>query len=625
MASLIIGIEENVRPESEYYGKLVEWREKYQTWHYGISLSNTHFFSLGTLEKQELQLLKRHDIRDFDLRILPDVKSPFESDEVIERLKYALRWLDDLPENSSQKTITGRSLAFQILTGNPDYEYSGDTKLIPPDLSYEDYLKQVSPKLQHSKLGDFLGNRKNWPYIFLFLFAFLIVVAIGLINDGYGFVPDMPWLRWMLFLLLFLLIIANVAIVSNWIANFKWSGFQKKSFWDWLQLLIVPLMLALGAFYLNSAAEFRDNQIAQEQKHQEILTDYFSKMQGLIVETKKSKQTPGSKESNSKERLLLEFRPTAQALTLSVLEQLDGKRKGKVITYLAESQLITVDNNSPSTEPEINLYGANLKGMVLNDVDQVETVDKKPLGVVIDKADITNSNIKNVKLFEGSQLRESDFSQANLTDVYFTGADMQGAKFIKSQMTNVDLSNTNLTSANFDNVETTEIIISPDTKLDNACATKGEIVLNTIPFKTTIKKCEKGLENRGIQEAQGEMEQPPTPRRLPPGQVSSQTPSHGVIYGSDRGIQEAQWEIEQLPRRLPQYRGKNKLFKRKGFYVSVILFPTKQDANNALPIIENEYKRGSFVRSLSDWCPNWKNPEKKEKIESGIPYFDCGI
>ena len=108
------------------------------------------------------------------------------------------------------------------------------------------------------------------------------------------------------------------------------------------------------------------------------------------------------------------------------------------------------------------------------------------------------------------------------------------------------------------------------------------------------------------------------------GQVSSQTPSHGVVYGSDRGIQEAQWEMEQLPRRLPQYRGKNKLFKRKGFYVSVILFPTKQDANNALPIIENEYKRGSFFRPLSDWCPNWKNPEKKEKIESGIPYFDCG-
>jgi uncharacterized protein YjbI with pentapeptide repeats len=511
-ASLIIGIEENLQPESEYYGKLVEWREKYRTWHYGIGLSNTHFFSLGTIEKQELQLLKRHDIRDFDLRILPDVKSPFESEEVIERLKYALRWLQDLPDNSPNKTITGERLATRIFTGNPDYEYSIDTKPIPPDLSYEDYLKQVSPKLKHSKLGDFLGNRKILPYIFLFLFAFLIVVAIGLINDGYGFGINRPWLGLVLSSLLFLLIIANVAIVSNWISNFKWSGFQKKSFWDWLQLLIVPLMLALGAFYLNSAADFRDYQIAQERKQQEILTDYFSKMQGLIIETKKIKETSGSKESNSDEKLLPEFRPTAKALTLSVLEQLDGKRKGKVIIYLAESQLITitadndnnvtadndnnvtVDNNKPSPQPEINLSGANLKGMVLNDVDQV-MVDKKLLGVVIDKADITNSTIKNVRLFVDSKLPESDFSQANLTDVSFTNAYMQGAKFIKSQMTNVDLSNTNLASANFDNVETTNITISPETKLDDACATKGEIVLNTIPSKTTIKKCEKRLES----------------------------------------------------------------------------------------------------------------------------------
>lgn len=131
-------------------------------------------------------------------------------------------------------------------------------------------------------------------------------------------------------------------------------------------------------------------------------------------------------------------------------------------------------------------------------------LDKKPLGVVIDKADITKSTIKNVKLFVGSELRESDFSQANLTDIYFTGADMKGAKFIKSQMTNVDLSNTNLASANFDNVETTKITISPETKLDDACVTKGEIILNTIPFKKgevvldTIpikNKCNKTLES----------------------------------------------------------------------------------------------------------------------------------
>ena len=371
LASLIIGIEENVRPESEYYGKPVEWREKYQTWHYGIGLSDTHFFSLGNLEKQELQLLKRHDIRDFDLRILPDVKSPFESDEVIERLKYALRWLDDLPENSSQKTITGKELAFQILTGNPDYEYSGDTKLIPPDLSYEDYLKQSCPKLKHRKYS--LKNPQVWAYIFLFVFVlFAAILTPSLFDLIKNLIGSIAWLesidnlvenisKILFFLLIFIIsfLLWRVFVI---ISNFKWSGFQKKSFWDWLQLLIIPLMLALGAFYLNSAADFRDYQIAQEQKHQEILTDYFSKMQGLIVETKKIKETSGYTKLHPKDeaaRLLPEFRSTAKALTLSVLEQLDGKRKGKVITYLAESQLIN------KIDPLIQLGGANLQKLEL--------------------------------------------------------------------------------------------------------------------------------------------------------------------------------------------------------------------------------------------------------------------
>ena len=106
------------------------------------------------------------------------------------------------------------------------------------------------------------------------------------------------------------------------------------------------------------------------------------------------------------------------------------------------------------------------------------------------------------------------------------------------------------------------------------------------------------------------------------GQVSSRTLSHGVVYGSDRGIQQAQWEIEQLSGRLPQYGNQNYLFKRGGYYVSVIVFRSQIDANNALPIIDNQYRRGSFVVPLNDWCrPDWRTKTGKE---SGISYYDCG-
>ena len=489
LASLIIGIEENVRPESEYYGKLVEWREKYQTWHYGISLSNTHFFSLGTLEKQELQLLKRHDIRDFDLRILPDVKSPFESDEVIERLKYALRWLQDLPDNSPNKTITGKELAFRILTGSPDYEYSGDTKPIPPELSYEDYLKRSCPKLKHRKYS--LKNPQVWAYIFLFVFVlFVAILTPPLFDLIKNLIGSIAWLKsidnlveniskilFFLFIFIISFLLWRVFVI---ISNFKWSGFQKKSFWDWLQLLIVPLMLALGAFYLSSAADFRDSQIAQERKQQEILTDYFSKMQDLIVETKKIKETSGYKESHPKDQevmLLPEFSSTAQALTLSVLEQLDGKRKGKVITYLAESQLITitVDNNKPSTQPEIKLDGANLDDIELGNNGQRNSLNEKEM-TIMDKIKIKNANMKRANL-SGLQLLDSDISGSNLENatlknVEFTGSIMIGSRFINGKITDVDFTDVRLGKTIFDNVKLENITISDKTNFDNACFTK---------------------------------------------------------------------------------------------------------------------------------------------------------
>ena len=514
LASLIIGIEENVRPESEYYGKLVEWREKYQTWHYGISLSNTHFFSLGTLEKQELQLLKRHDIRDFDLRILPDVKSLFESDEVIERLKYALRWLQDLPDNSPNKTITGKELAFRILTGSPDYEYSGDTKPIPPDLSYEDYLKQSCPKLKHRKYS--LKNPQVWAYIFLFVFVlFAAILTPPLFDLIKNLIGSIAWLKSIdnlveniskiLFFLLIFIISFLLWRVFVIISNFKWSGFQKKSFWDWLQLLIIPLMLALGAFYLNSAADFRDYQIAQEQKHQEILTDYFSKMQDLIVETKKSKQTPGSKESNSEERLLPEFRPTAKALTLSVLEQLDGKRKGKVITYLAESQLITVDNNKLSTQPEIKLDGANLDDIELGNKGQRNSLNEDEM-TIIDKIKIKNANMKRANLsglqLLYSELNGSNLENATLENVNFTGSTMIGSRFINGKITDVNFTDVRLGKTIFDNVKLENIKISDKTNFDNACFTKID-TSNTKqePYLLTKENLKKLIDKKNVLEA----------------------------------------------------------------------------------------------------------------------------
>jgi hypothetical protein len=468
IARLIIRIEETVNPDSEYYGKLVKWWEQEkELWHYGIGLSNTHFFNIGTIEAKELQILKRHDIiehdiiehRNLDIRGVPGIYSPFESDEIIERLKYSLRWLNDLPENSSKKKINGKALAFLIFT---DDEAGTDKDSEPIDIDFASYLKQQSPQLKHNKIRDFFEKGKNWVYIFLGIFGFLIVVAIALIGE---FGSDKPWIKGLLSVLLFSLSIFLVIIISNWISNFKWSGFQKKSFWDWLQLLIVPLMLAFGAFYLNYASETRDKQIAEEGKQQELLKDYFSKMQTLIVETKKSKdsqpkivetkksvETTKSKDSQPNpdgSPLLPEFIPIAQALTLAVLDELDGKRKGKVISYLADSKLITANIKDQKSKPVIDLRKANLKEIVLEDVS-----------------------------LDGLSITGADMTEAKLTEVILTNSNLVSSKFINATLDTVDFSGSKLGNSNFYDADLKNITRSEDSDFTMVCFRENQKINN---------------------------------------------------------------------------------------------------------------------------------------------------
>jgi hypothetical protein len=104
-------------------------------------------------------------------------------------------------------------------------------------------------------------------------------------------------------------------------------------------------------------------------------------------------------------------------------------------------------------------------------------------------------------------------------------------------------------------------------------------------------------------------------------QNKSNNPSFGVVYSSDRDIQQAKWETDQLAGRLSQYQNQAKLFKRRNWYVSVIVFPRQSDAKESLSIIENTYSRGSFVVNLQEWCrPDWR---KNTGVKLGVSYYDC--
>jgi ABC-type nickel/cobalt efflux system permease component RcnA len=109
-----------------------------------------------------------------------------------------------------------------------------------------------------------------------------------------------------------------------------WTGFSTKTLWDWMQILLVPLMLAIGGFWFSQVQKSRDEraaaqrdktereataqrdkterEIAADNQHEAALQAYLDKMSELLL---KEKLRDSAEED--------EIRKIARVWTLAVL------------------------------------------------------------------------------------------------------------------------------------------------------------------------------------------------------------------------------------------------------------------------------------------------------------------
>ena len=119
-----------------------------------------------------------------------------------------------------------------------------------------------------------------------------------------------------------------------------WIGaVQSKTIWDWMDLLLLPLLLAGGVLLWKRSqrdTEFQraeqnatiEREIAADHQQEEALQAYFDRMADLLLKDKLSKFSAD------------EVRNVARIRTLSVLRGLDARRKGLVLLFLKDAGLI---------------------------------------------------------------------------------------------------------------------------------------------------------------------------------------------------------------------------------------------------------------------------------------------
>src|SRR5215213_7995570 len=262
----------------------------------------------------------------------------------------------------------------------------------------------------------------------------------------------------------------------------QWTGFgptragdsvqPPKTLWEWLGLLIVPAMLAVGAFWLNQRQKQYDEQIQEAQKEREetaaiqraqdeALGAYLDQMSDLIVdrEMRRKPENP-------------DLRRLAQARTLAILLGLDQDRKRRPLKLIYELSLIM------KKEPILNLKNA---GLDTADLSEITLHDACLREVDLRLANLTGADL------QGSDLRGADLRGANLLPYDET----QPAKLNAPNLLNgadpsdIDPSNdhlkpTNLAGADLSNAELsgaylTGVVVSEE-QLDKCESLQGAIM-----------------------------------------------------------------------------------------------------------------------------------------------------
>ena len=276
-------------------------------------------------------------------------------------------------------------------------------------------------------------------------------------------------------------LVAAIALIFVEVILFG-TGFKGKTLWDWLQLLIIPVVLALGGYFFTYTisknerkAADRHNQtereIAQDNQREAALQEYIDKMSELLLHEKLRESQPED-----------EVRKIARVRTLTVLPRLDGKRKGTVLQFLHESGLIDkdkciIDLNGADLS-KANLNYANLNGANLNNtnLEEAEMFFANLNNADLNHANMTSAELSFVKLnlanLSFALLNNASLSHANLTGVDLSGAGLSDAYLEKVDLSKADLNGAYLSGANLDRANLSEAFVDVKRLEDKAKSLK---------------------------------------------------------------------------------------------------------------------------------------------------------
>jgi uncharacterized protein YjbI with pentapeptide repeats len=243
----------------------------------------------------------------------------------------------------------------------------------------------------------------------------------------------------------------------------------KKTLWEWLQLLIVPIVLSLITVAFTWQQDARqqeaeerraevDRQIEEHRADDDALQAYLNQMSTLMLEKDLRSSTEDNATEDSKEA-----RTLARARTLTALARLDSERKAEVMQFLSEAGLVEGSGNpvlglTDADHPIVELTDADLSGVTLRHT----SLD----WAVLNMADLSEADLFGARL-HGADLRGADLSEADLRVADLTKLEGFNVDLSKTTLRLANLSSARLTSADLSEANLTDATLS-DANLSGA-------------------------------------------------------------------------------------------------------------------------------------------------------------
>lgn len=261
----------------------------------------------------------------------------------------------------------------------------------------------------------------------------------------------------------------------------EWTGFNYhpevegqvpgKYLWDWLELLIIPFVLAGGALWLERSERISDRKIAQERWENEQTLATKRREDDLKLAADRREDDKNLAEDQQREaalqayidnmtELLLdkehplrkskpddEVRVVARTRTLAALRKLDPVRKGMLLRFLSEGKLVilvkeehsSIQDDKGDTQDIIRPAIIGLANADLNEADL--------RWANLSRADLSEADLKNANL-RWADLSEADLSRADLSRADLSGADLSRANLKEADLSYAELSGADLSRAN---------------------------------------------------------------------------------------------------------------------------------------------------------------------------------